>query len=169
MRYHLKLFTKDNIYDTAYYLDDLLQLVEDYFKELHGEDYVGNQDLIRDFIYNSILNNKSLYTLHKTEEDKVVGWMLIYLNDQGGLTKPVAVMDYIYLRPDVRNGVAIAKMYRMMGDVCIDYNCDGLGTTFNTSSNINNNKIVGGTPLATVTQFKLEDIKPYHDKLKRRK
>ena len=160
----LELITKET--PTPTYYDSFITLFEGYFKEVHGDDYIGSKQTIETLLIHSLMNNKSLYVLLDKQHEPI-GFMLVYLNDQYGNTTTTVVCDYMYVSPKHRSSRAIAKLYSMMGDIMEDYNCDGIGTTFVTSSNKGNNKIVGGEVIAEITHVRLDKSRAYNKRLKR--
>ena len=162
----LELITKET--PTPAYYDSFITLFEDYFKEVHGDDYIGSKQTIETLLIHSLMNNKSLYVLLDKQHEPI-GFMLVYLNDQYGNTTTTVVCDYMYVLPKHRSSRAIAKLYSMMGDIMEDYNCDGIGTTFVTSSNKKNNRIRRERRKTKKTKKKIKKHNNEKKKKKRKK
>lgn len=146
--------------------DQLISLFEEYFKEVHGDEYVGNYRLINKMLYDMFIYGKSIYYVEKDGE--VIGFIVVYINDQYGMTVPVIVTEYMYVKPEYRSGRAVMLLYAMIGIVCEDYGYNCVSTTFITSANTKNNILVGAKPLAVVNEFKLDRFKSTLNKYKKR-
>lgn len=129
-----------------------------YFDEVHKEDIVGNYNTVLDMVDAFEDMGRTTYLLFDEEHNMHIGFVTMFCNTQYGMTKPVLYVDYMYILPDYRNGIAVAMLYAKIGEICIFNNMDCLGTTFTTSANSNNNRLVNGNIIAGVTHFKLQDI-----------
>ena len=130
----------------------------DYFKEAEGDNFVGTEETVTKMIIDFVLiQKKTIYLL--VEKDELIGFLVVYINDQYGNLKPVVFNEYMYIKPEYRSGRAIMYLYAMLGMICEEHNCDGTGSTIVNSSNINNNKLLKGTVIAELTRFPLEEIK----------
>jgi len=155
------------------YKQQLSLLLLDYFNELHGDEVVGDVTTAGNMIKELINSNHSIYLLlddnQESSHNDIIGFIIVYINDQYGMTKPIIVNEYMYIEPNYRSGRAILYLYTMLGIICDDYQCDGVGTTYSISSNINNNKKLGGIPIATTYRFPLKRVqqitKRYKDKI----
>jgi hypothetical protein len=161
----LELYTKENIGN----LTDIrvAKLLDDYFREVHRDNYhqpTPNEML--DILHNMVISGKSLYLL--LDKGIPVGFLIVFINDQYGLTDPVVYVDYMYIDPESRNGKAVLMMYTMVGMICDDTGYEAYGCTFTSSSNIGNNQLVGGEVVAKVTQFPMDKIKSKLEKYKKR-
>lgn len=161
----LKLYTTDNINE----LTDLkaIELVDDYFKEVHKEDYSQpTLTQLLQIIKDMVISGKSLYLL--LEKGTPIGFIIVFVNNQYGLTTPVVFLDYMYITPKKRSGKAILMLYTMVGMICEDTGYEAYGCTFTSSSNIRNNELAGGEVIAKVTQFPMDKIKKTLDRYKKR-
>lgn len=161
----LKLYTPDNIKE----LTDLRvsKLFDDYFREVHKEDYLqpAPNQLLR-IVREMVMSGKSLYLL--LDKDIPIGFSLIFVNAQYGLTTPVVFVDYMYIEPEKRSGKAVLMLYTMVGMICEDTGYEAYGCTFTSSSNVRNNELAGGEVIAKVTQFPMDKIKSTLDRYKKR-
>lgn len=136
----------------------LCSLYLKYFDEVHKEDTVGNYITVLDMV-NAFEDMGRITYLLLDEEHKIhTGFVTMFCNTQYGMTKPVIYVDYMYVLPEYRNGISVALLYAKIGEVCLCNDMECLGTTFTTSANNNNNRLVNGNIIAGVTHFKLQDI-----------
>jgi len=136
------------------YLQETAELVCQYFDEVHSIDSIATIERAKEYIRLSLKEGGAIYLLK--EVDSIIGFLFIRTNDQNGMTKMVVNTDAMFVVPSYRTSSAIMYLYYMAGLVCKDLSCDSVSTTFHTSSNIHNNKVVGGIPIATVYRFPLE-------------
>jgi len=163
----LKLITKDNFEDLVPYSGDFVDILDDYFKEVHGDLYIGSKHTISIMITTMLFReNKSIYLL--IDKEKPVGFLIVFVHEQYGITPPNLYVDYMYVTPNYRSGNAIMMLYSMVGNISEDLGMDVLGTTFVTSSNKRNNKLVGGEILAEVTYFNREKFNRTLNKFNKR-
>jgi hypothetical protein len=157
----MRLETYSTQYKTQFY-----NLLQDYFIERHGYDFIGDNTTITNMIEE--VTGKQYTTYFVLEGDIVAGFIIVCINNQFGNTTPVIMNEYMYVKPEYRNGKATMYLYYMLGLICEDYGYDGVGTTFTTSSNTRNNQILGGEVIAQVTKFPLETINKVVNKYKKR-
>lgn len=136
------------------YLCVTAKLVCDYFEEVHGSDSLATIDKAKEYLRLSRKDNKAIYILLENED--VIGFIILATNDQYGMTTMVVNTEAMYIIPSFRSSSAIMYLFTMAGLVCEDLHCDNISTTFNSSSNIHNNKTLGGIPIATVYRFPLK-------------
>lgn len=151
------------------YLYPTAKLICDYFDEVHCNDSVASIDKAKEYIRISLKEGKAIYLLK--EYDDIIGFLIMSTNDQNGMTKMVVNTDAMFIIPSFRTSISIMYLYTMAGLVCEDLSCDNISTTFHSSSNINNNRLTGGIPIATVYRFplevQLEKLKQYKKRIKR--
>ena len=148
------------------YQQQLPQLFLDYFIETHGEDVVGDKTTSASMVTSMIDEGRAIYLL--LDDTTVVGFIVAAITNHYNMIKPLVANDFMYIVPEHRNGKAVMFLYTMLGAVCDAYGCGALGTTFHQSSNIKNNKLIGGIPIATVYEFPLDKIRAKYKKYKRK-
>lgn len=129
-----------------------------YFNEVHSEDTIGDFNTITNMIDAFDDLGKTTYVLFDEKQSIFVGFVTMYCNTQYGMTKPVIYVEYMYILPNYRNSIGVALLYSKIGEICMFNNMDCIGSTFTTSANSNNNRLVNGNIIAGVTHFKLQDI-----------
>ena len=141
-------------------------LLCNYFMEMHPNSFNGSYSTALDMIDVAIGEGRTIYVL----EDKgiAIGFIIVYLNNQFNMTSNYVVCEYMYIDTDYRSTSATLHLYNMLGRISKDYNCDVLGVTLNSSSNINNIKRLGGTPIATTFIVDKEDVAKHYERYKRR-
>lgn len=123
-------------------------LLREYIEEVEGE-CIGNTSVAIDLMLES---GRHIYLLYN-DDNKAIGFTIMFVNDQYGLTKPIAINEYMYLKPKYRTSIASKYLLLQTFDYCSQLNIDMVGYTYNTSSNIHNNKLLGSDVIGTV--FKL--------------
>lgn len=149
------------------YKDSLATLIHLYFLETNTQDYIGTINKAKEMI-EQLLLTKSIYLLIDSSNSKLIGFIITYKDNQYGMLKDYIVNEYMFVSPEYRSTKAIAYLYFMLGHIAKDYNCDVLGTTYLSSSNINNNRLVNSVPIATVFKTPLEEINKRYEKYKKR-
>lgn len=147
--------------------EELIDLFIKYFKEVHGDDYIGSRVKCNRMLQEMLTQNKTIYYIENTD-GRMVGFLVMYINDQYGMTTPTVVNDYMYVLPEFRSGKAVMLLYAMIGIVCEDVGMDCVSSTFVQSANTSNNILVGGEPIMTTNLFRREKFKARLDKYKRR-
>lgn len=153
-------------YNSSYKVK-LASLLIAYFREVEPNRFTGSYTRAVDMIANATAEGRTIYVL-VDGNDVPIGFLIAYINDQFKMSKPYVVCEYMYIDPTYRSTLAPMYMYYMLGKICDDYEYDGIGITYNNSSNINNNERLGGKPLATTYTFDLETIRKHYNKYKRR-
>ena len=149
------------------YLLSLVDMLVDYFKELHPNDKTGGKIDAERMIYNCLNYDKAIYLL-LSNKNRPVGFMICYLNDQYGMIDSYLTVEYQYLKPGSRNGTAIAHQFDMIGRICEDYKCGTVNTTYTSSKNIHNLEKLGAHVIALTTFLSEEEVKEKHQKFKTR-
>jgi len=147
---------KIRLYENKYKLE-LQCLLCDYYKETNGDDYIGSLESASVMIDGLLTRNYFIYLA--IDKGKVIGFTLLYINNQYGMTKSYIVVDHMYVLPSYRSGRAVLWLYTTIGKVMTDFGVDGVGTTLIGSSNKANNTYVSGKVIAEVTVVKLSDIR----------
>jgi len=153
-------------YEDKYVLS-LSRMLYDYFKEMHPTTFKGNLVVAENMITYSLRENKAIYLL-LNDINLPVGFMICYLNDQYGMVNQYMTVEYQYLKPNYRNGTAIAHQFDMVGRICEDYGCGTVNTTYTSSKNIHNLSKLGVHTIAVVTFLSEEEVKEKHKKFKLR-
>lgn len=133
------------------------KMLTDYFNEMEG----GCVGSVNAAITTMLNNNRHIYLLFKG--NKAIGFIVMYVNNQYGLTTPTAVNEYMYLEPEHRTSVASKYLLLQAFDYCSNMDMDLYGTTYLTSHNIHNMEVLGAKPIAEV--FKI-DLSTMNNKLK---
>ena len=136
---------------SSYQVRQQLQLLMyKYFNEMEG----GCIGSCSDGLETMLKANRHIYVCYKDKE--MVGFMVYYVNDQYGMTPPTAVNEYMYIEPNHRSSLVSKAILKHTCHYCNELSMDIYGTTYLTSSNINNIDRLGGTPVATVYKIPLE-------------
>ena len=154
---------KLEVYDQLPHRSDLSTLLYKYFDEMEGGCYGSTTDALEDMIS----SNRHIYVLYRDKE--MIGFIVMYINNQFNLAKPVAVNEYMYLLPNHRSKIATKYMLLQLLDYCNNLQVDLIGVTYNTSSNIANSRFINSEPIATVLRTPLEEITTKLNKLTRKK
>lgn len=142
-------------------------LLFDYFKELHSPMLIGTANTALKMLTTMLNINNYIYYL-TDDDDNVVSFVTISINSQYDMTTPHMVVDYFYIKPSHRGTKVTALMFGLIGHVADELGMDVLGTTFVTSSNINNAAVVEGEHLASTFLYKREVFKKRYKKYIRR-
>jgi len=151
-----------NYIDHRDYKKQLGVLLCDYFKETLKENYRGSLEEAINLI--DILLSMNNYIYLVIDEDKVVGFVTMYVFNQYGMSREYLVVDHMYVVPEYRGTRAILWLYSTVGKVMSDLEIDGVGTTYIDSANRHNNTLVSGEVIAEVTKVSLRDIKGKYKK-----
>ena len=141
------------LYDNIEHRNELSYLLYKYMMEMHDECMGSASDAI-DIM---LKYNKHIYVLFRDNE--MIGFLIMYINDQYGLSKPTAVNEYMYVLPSYRNGIATGYMMKQLAYYCNETSTDLIGYTYATSSNIYNAKKIGAEELGTIFKVSLEILK----------
>lgn len=153
-------------YDFKYVISVAKMLV-DYFKELHPGEDTGGQALAEQMLNTCDYYDKAIYLL-LNDNNRPVGFLICYLNDQYGMVPKYLTVEYQYLKPEYRNGMALAHQFDMIGRICEDYNCGTVSATYTSSKNIHNLDKLGANVIALTTALSAEEVKEKHQKFKTR-
>ena len=126
-------------------------LLREYIDEVEGE-CIGNTSVAIDEMLES---GRHIYLLY-TDDDKAIGFTIMFVNDQYGLTKPIAVNEYVYLKPKYRTSIASKYLLLQTFDYCSQLNIDVVGYTYNHSSNIHNLKLLGSDVIGTIFKVSID-------------
>jgi len=139
----------------------------EYFREMHGDDYIGSRLICNRMLQEMSKQNKTIYYVLDNEH-RPIGFIVVYVNDQYGMTTPTVVNDYMYVLPEYRSGKAVMLLYTMIGMICEDLELDCVSSTFTTSANTTNNVLVGGEPIMVTNLFKRSKFQNRLNKYKKR-
>lgn len=148
-------------YNSDYRLQ-LQQLFLDYFNEVHPDEITGDLGDAGGMIDMIIDDDKSIYLV--IDKEVVVAYLVVFLHGQYHMTKETVYCEYMYVAESHRSTRAVMYLYGMIGKICNEYQADAIGTTFHTSSNISNNRLVEGEPIATTFRFDLQKQQKYSSK-----
>ena len=150
------------------YRGELSILLDDYFFEAHPDEYIGNPITTKDAIDKMVDSGRTIYVLF--DYHTIVGFLVVYINDQFHLTKPTIVAEYMYLSPHYRGTIATMYLYLMLGKVSEQYGYDVIGNTLSSSSSTHNAKYNDHVEVARIYKSKHEDVvanyQRYKNKLK---
>ena len=141
----------------------LSSLLYDYFKERHDSILCGDST-IATIMVNKLLELNNYIYFVQDDNQNILGFVTMSVNDQFGMVTPHLVIDYMYIKPEFRGSRATALLFGVIGHVADTMEMDVLGTTFITSSNIRNAEIVNGIETATCYLYRREDFKDTYKK-----
>ena len=137
-------------------------LLRDYIEEVEGT-CIGNTSAAIDLM---LENGRHIYLLY-TDDDKAIGFIIMYVNDQYGLLRPSVVNEYMYLKPQYRTSVAGKYMLLQTLDYCSQLNMDLYGYTYSSSSNIHNLKRLQAKEIGTIFKLSLDTVNNKLNKLRK--
>lgn len=150
------------------YALSLADMLVAYFKELHPTEKTGTRDDAELMISTCLTNQQAIYLL-LNDDNRPVGFIFCFLNDQYGMLKQqYLTVEYQYLKPGYRNGMALAHQFDMIGRICEDYKCGTVSATYTSSKNIHNLDKLGANVIAVTTALTAEEVKEKHQKFKTR-
>ena len=141
---------------------NLSLLLRDYIEEVEGT-CIGNTSVAIDLM---LENGRHIYLLY-TDDDKAIGFIVMYVNDQYGLLRPSVVNEYMYLKPKYRTSVASKYMLLQTLDYCSQLNMDLYGYTYSSSSNIHNLKRLQAEEIGTIFKLSLDTVNNKLNKLRK--
>jgi len=133
-------------------------LVYDYFKERHPDTLLGGNIHAKVMVDKLLAANNYIYFV-QDDNQNILGFVTISVNDQFGMVTPHLVIDYMYIKPEFRGSRVTALLFGVVGHVADTMEMDCIGTTFVTSSNIRNAEVVKGIETATTYLYKREDFR----------
>ena len=133
-------------------------LFYDYFKERHPDILVGSEVMARLMVITMLKNNNYIYYV-QDDNQNILGFVTMSVNDQFGMVTPHLVIDYMYIKPEFRGSRVTALLFGVVGHVADTMEMDCIGTTFVTSSNIRNAEVVKGVETATTYLYRREDFR----------
>ena len=148
------------------YNSKLIQMMYDYFKEIHGDKLKGNKVTIEALI-RSFEVEKSIYLL-LNDKNLPIGFMVGFINDEYRMVDPHIVCEYQYIKPKNRNGLAIAHLTHALAEICVRLGYGIVNTTINTSSSTNNVMKLGAEIFSTTSIITNEQATTIYNKLTRR-
>lgn len=141
---------------------NLSLLLRDYIEEVEGT-CIGSTSVAIDLM---LENGRHIYLLY-TDDDKAIGFIVMYVNDQYGLLRPSVVNEYMYLKPQYRTSVASKYMLLQTLDYCSQLNMDLYGYTYSSSSNIHNLKRLQAKEIGTIFKLSLDNVNNKLNKLRK--
>lgn len=139
-------------------------LLREYIEEVEGE-CIGSTSVAIDSMLES---GRHIYLLY-TDDNKAIGFIVMYINDQFGLVRPSIVNEYMYLKPNYRTSVANKYMLLQTLDYCSKLNMDLYGYTYSSSSNIHNLKRLQAKEIGTIFKLSLDTVNNKLNKLRKSK
>lgn len=137
-------------------------LLIEYIDEVEGG-CIGNTSAAIDSMLDS---GRHIYLLY-TDDNKAIGFIIMYINDQYGLLRPSVVNEYMYLKPQYRTSVASKYMLLQILDYCSQLNMDLYGYTYSSSSNIHNGKRLQAKEVGTIFKLSLDTVNNKLNKLRK--
>ena len=136
----------------------LSSLLYDYFKERHQDILVGDLTATTIMVNQLLEANNYIYFV-QDDNQNILGFVTMSINDQFGMVTPHLVIDYMYIKPEFRGSRVTALLFGVVGHVADTMDMDCIGTTFVTSSNIRNAEVVKGVETATTYLYRREDFR----------
>ncbi len=131
-------------------IDDMIELVSEYFKETHKDNFIGNEDTIRRQL---IITNTTIIQLFKGEE--LIGYFDFRVENEYDNLKNYIYVQYMYIKPKYRSKLAIGYMYRLLAIIShLNNDIPIVGDTYEFSSNKRNNERAGGIIVGKTYMFK---------------
>lgn len=157
------IYNELSIVDRKQYSTQLQYLLIDYFKERHTK--VKQDPLYASMMIDQLLELGYLIYLVIDDEDKVLGFTIVSINNQWGMLEDsYVVCDYMYIIPKYRGSRVTRLLFITVGKLAMDYGYDVLGSTMIGSSNIHNTELVGGEIIANLVLMTRDSFK---DKFKK--
>lgn len=148
------------------YNTKLIQMMYDYFKEIHGDKLKGNKVTIEALI-RSFEVEKTIYLL-LNDKNLPIGFMVGFINDEYGMVDPHIVCEYQYIKPIYRSGNAILHLTHALAEICVKLKLPIVNTTYNSSSSTYNAERLGATTYSTTSIITLEQATTIYNKYKSR-
>ena len=126
-------------------------LLREYIEEVEGG-CIGNISAAIDSMLES---GRHIYLLYN-DDNKAIGFTIMFVNDQYGLLRPSVVNEYMYLKPKYRTSVASKYMLLQTLDYCSQLNMDLYGYTYSSSSNIHNLKRLQAKEIGTIFKVSID-------------
>lgn len=136
----------------------LSRLLYDYFKERHQDILVGDLTAATIMVNRLLAANNYIYYV-QDDNQNILGFVTMSVNDQFGMVTPHLVIDYMCIKPEFRGSRVTALLFGVVGHVADIMEMDCIGTTFVTSSNIRNAEVVKGVETATTYLYRREDFR----------
>ena len=136
----------------------LSRLLYDYFKERHQDILVGDLTATTIMVNHLLAANNYIYFV-QDDNQNILGFVTMSVNDQFGMVTPHLVIDYMYIKPEFRGSRVTALLFGVVGHVADTMEMDCIGTTFVTSSNIRNAEVVKGVETATAYLYRRDDFR----------
>lgn len=146
------------------YTNKLASLLIDYFKERHEEETIANYNKAITMI-DTLLLNKYLIYLVIDDDKNVLGFLIMSLSNQFGMTKTFLVVDYMYTVKEYRGTKVTRLLFITVGKCSNDLQLDVLGTTLEGSSNVHNSEIINGEHVGYLFRYRREDFENKYKKL----
>ena len=146
------------------YTNKFAMMLLDYFKERHEEDTIANYNKAITMI-DTLLLNKYLIYLVIDDNKNILGFLVMSLNNQFGMTKTFLVVDYMYTLKEYRGTKVTRLLFITVGKCSNDLQLDVLGTTLEGSSNVHNSEIVNGERVGHLFRYRREDFDYKYKKL----
>ena len=136
----------------------LSRLLYDYFKERHQDILLGDLTAATIMVNRLLAANNYIYFV-QDDNQNILGFVTMSVNDQFGMVTPHLVIDYMYIKPEFRGSRVTALLFGVVGHVADIMEMDCIGTTFVTSSNIRNAEVVKGVETATTYLYRRDDFR----------
>ena len=144
------------------YKEQLTSVMYDYFTEVE-DDVIGDIATAIDVM---ISYGRHIYLL--LAEGKVIGFTVMYINDQYGLLSPVAVNEYMYIVPNKRSGRAIKELVSMVAHYCNELQLPCIAVTYNNSSSTKVALTTGAKEIGVVVRTDVTTLVNYNKRLRKK-
>lgn len=145
---------------------DIAFLFYDYFVERHHEHMRGTMDTSYNMVLSMLEHNYYIYFVLK--EGEAVGFIIMSVNDQFGMTTPHLVVDYMYVVPEYRGSDVTVALFTTGAHVALALGYNMVGSTLIGSSNINNTRHTQGEEFSRSYYYDMEKFKPTYEKYMKR-
>ena len=148
------------------YLLSLIDMMYNYYKEVHGNKLKGDKNTIETIIADFKVN-KSIYLI-VGEDNKPKGFFVAYLGDEYGMIDSFVTCEIAYIKPPYRSTIATFYLTYHLSEICHTL---GMGIRTNlllSSSSYTCFKKVDATEIGSITYIPPEDVTKIYTKYKRR-
>lgn len=149
------------------YIRPLASMLDKFFKEVFKHEYTGDLDKAEQMCIRLVYEGRTTYLL-LNDYNEPIGFIIGHLTDQFGMTESKLVVEYTYLEPEYRSGLAVAYIAYMLALICKDCNCGAYMNTHDESSSGHSVALSGAKQIATTYSMTNEEAIKIYNKYKRR-
>lgn len=146
------------------YTNSFAMLLLDYFKERHSDINISSLDSSLNMI-DMLLSNKYMIYFVVNDNKDILGFVILSIGNQFGMTKPYVVVDYMYIVPEYRKGLVSRLLFITAGKVCTSLGMDAICQSLDgVDNNYNNIKKVGGEQIGVLFKMNMGICKTKYEK-----